>query len=304
MMLLFSWNGWPIGKELTAMRSIGINYAYWVQDWDVDFVPFIAKAKELGYDQLEVNGNTIAIMSQWGRSRLAFEAKNRQVILSYGLGLSPQFDISSLDEHVRKSGVAFMTQMIKAVGSMGGGDIGGVIYASWPGKLPKGEDKRWYVDQSVASMRSLMSVAEDNDVMLNVEVVNRYEQFLLNTCAEGLAYVRAVNHPNCGILLDTFHMNIEEDSLENAIRMAGLYLHGFHLGETNRKPVGMGRQPWDGIKKALDDIFYEGPLVQEPFITPGGQVGQDIAVWRNLVEDADLDVLAAESALFIRERLC
>jgi D-psicose/D-tagatose/L-ribulose 3-epimerase len=137
-----------------------------------------------------------------------------------------------------------------------------------------------------------------------VGILNRYEQFLLNTCAEGLDYIHAVNHPNCGILLDTFHMNIEEDSLGNAIRMAGLYLHGFHLAETNRKPVGLGRQPWGEIKKALDDIFYEGSLIQHPFITAGGQVGEDVAVWRELIPDADVDALAAESAIFIRDKLC
>jgi D-psicose/D-tagatose/L-ribulose 3-epimerase len=282
---------------------IGINYAYWAKDWDVDFVPFISKAKELGYDQLEVNGNTLAIMSPWGRERLANEAKANQIVLSFGVKLPPQFDISSLDEGIRKSGLAFMTQLIKAVGSLGGGSVGGVIQSCWPNRLPKGDDKRWYFDASVESMRELMSVAEDNNIMLNVEAINRYEHFLLNTCAEGLEYVRAVNHPNCGLQLNTFHMNIEEDNLGNAIRMAGFNLHGFHLGETNRKPVGMGRQPWGEIKKALDDSFYEGPLIQEPFITAGGQVGDDLSIWREVIPEADLDALAGESAMFMREKL-
>jgi D-psicose/D-tagatose/L-ribulose 3-epimerase len=98
-------------------------------------------------------------------------------------------------------------------------------------------------------------------------------------------------------------MNIEEDNLGNAIRMAGFNLHGFHLGETNRKPVGMGRQPWGEIKKALDDSFYEGPLIQEPFITAGGQVGDDLSIWREVIPEADLDALAGESAMFMREKL-
>jgi D-psicose/D-tagatose/L-ribulose 3-epimerase len=282
---------------------IGINYAYWAMDWDVDFVPLLSKAKELGYDQLEINGNTFAIMSSWGRQRLANEAKENQIALSFDLALFPQFDLSSLDERVRKSGIAYLTQLIKAVGSLGGGNIGGAIQSCWPARLPKGEDKRWYFDASVESMISLMPIAEDNNVRLNVEAINRYEHFLLNTCSEGLEYVHAVNHPNCGLLLNTFHMNIEEDNLGNAIRMAGFNLQGFHIGETNRKPVGLGRQPWGEIKKALDDIFYEGALVQESFITPRGQVGDDLSIWREVIPEPDLDALAGESALFMRERL-
>ncbi|MDD3903221.1 MAG: sugar phosphate isomerase/epimerase family protein [Sphaerochaeta sp.] len=285
------------------MRTVGISYAFWGHEWDVDFVPIVSKVKKLGYNQLEVNGITLEKMSAWGRKRLSYEARDQQLDLTYGAMLSSGYDVSSLDEEIRKAGVAFMVEMIKAVGSMGGGSIGGIIHSSVLSKLGKGEDKRRYFDQSVKSMRFLVKVAEDNDVMLNIGVSNRYEQFLLNTCPEALQYIHAVNHPNCGILLDTFHMNIEEDNMGDAIRMAGLYLHCLHLSETNRKPAGLGRQSWAEIRLALDDIYYDGPLVQNPFILSGGQVGHDACVWRELLEHPNLDELAKTSCLFIREHL-
>jgi D-psicose/D-tagatose/L-ribulose 3-epimerase len=136
-----------------------------------------------------------------------------------------------------------------------------------------------------------------------VEVINRFEQFLINTCAEALAYVNEVNSPACNILLDTFHMNIEEDSLGDAIRMAGKRLASLHLGEPNRKLPGMGRQPWGEIKLALDDINYEGPLVMEPFLTQGGAIGRAVAVWRDIVPNPDLDALAEQSAAFVKANL-
>jgi D-psicose/D-tagatose/L-ribulose 3-epimerase len=61
--------------------------------------------------------------------------------------------------------------------------------------------------------------------------------------------------------------------------------------------------PWAEIKKALDDIDYAGPLVMEPFIMKGGQIGRDIGVWRDLVENPDLDALAAQSAEFVKKTL-
>jgi len=98
-------------------------------------------------------------------------------------------------------------------------------------------------------------------------------------------------------------MNIEEDSIGDAIRRCGPYLSALHLGETNRKPPGCGRMPWEEIKKALDEVHFNGPLVMEPFVRPGGQVGRDIAVWRDLMPGADLDEEARKAVLFVKKVL-
>ena len=65
----------------------------------------------------------------------------------------------------------------------------------------------------------------------------------------------------------------------------------------------MGRMPWAEIRKALDDIKFDGPLVMEPFIVPGGQIGHDIALWRDLVPKPDMDGLAAASVEFVKKTL-
>jgi len=286
------------------MRNIGIYYAFWTREWDVDFFPFIAKVKHLGFDQLEINGGTFAMMTPTERLRLTDEAERQGIVLSYGIGLTADRDVSSLDESVRQNGILFMRRMIEAVGGAGGGMIDGTVHSAWPSTLPAGAtDKGPYLERSLASMKEYVKIAEDNHVILNVEVINRFEQYLLNTCAEALAYVREVNSPSCGILLDTFHMNIEEDSISDAILMAGSHLSALHLGETNRKPPGLGRMPWGEVKRALDDIGFDGPLVMEPFIASGGRVGRDIGLWRDLIPDADRDALARESAAFVGRTL-
>jgi len=99
-------------------------------------------------------------------------------------------------------------------------------------------------------------------------------------------------------------MNIEEDSIGGAIELAGSYLSGLHVGETNRKPPGTGRMDWGDIKRALDKINFDGPIVMEPFVRPGGTVGKNIAVWRDLMPGVDLDEAAAQSVQFLRDTLC
>lgn len=285
------------------MRNVGIYYAFWCNDWDVDFFPFIKKVKNLGYTQLEINGGTIVNMSPEERLKLKNEADKQKIALSYGIGLTANYDVSSLDEKIRLNGVSFMSDMIRAIGSMGGGTLGGSVYTTWPKQLPKGEKRIDYLNQSLKSMKVLSKIAEEENVTLLCEVLNRFEQFLLNTCEQGLEFVKQVDSPACKILLDTFHMNIEEDSIVQAIKDCGPYLGGLHLGENNRRPVGLGLMPWKEIKKALDEINYKGALVQEPFVMSGGQVGQDIAVWRDIIKNPDLDKLANDSAKFVRDNL-
>jgi D-psicose/D-tagatose/L-ribulose 3-epimerase len=286
------------------MRKVGVFYAYWTHEWEADFIPFVKKVKALGFDQLEVHGGAIAEMDAGSRKKLREEANQNSISLSYGIGLTPDHDVSSLDEATRNRGLQFMKRMIDAVAEMGGGMIGGTVHSCWPSTLPAGyENKQPFWDQSIRSMKELAPFAADRKVILNVEVINRFEQFLLNTCVEAVKYVEEIDNPACRILLDTFHMNIEEDSIGGAIRHAGRYLSALHVGETNRKLPGMGRMPWAEVKKALDDINFDGPIVMEPFVLPGGTIGRNIGIWREIVPNPDLDGMAAEAVRFVRKNL-
>jgi D-psicose/D-tagatose/L-ribulose 3-epimerase len=137
-----------------------------------------------------------------------------------------------------------------------------------------------------------------------MEALNRFEGYLLNTAEEAVAYVKAVGRDNVKVMLDTFHMNIEEESFSAAIHAAGSYLGHFHIGEPNRRPPHEGgRMDWAGIAGALREIGYQGTVVMEPFVLMGGQVGSDIKVWRDLSGNGgekELDEEARKSAAFIR----
>jgi len=283
------------------MNKIGIYYAYWTHDWDADFHPFIDKVAELGFDVLEVNPGTIANMTSEERQSLKAHADDKNIILSHCIGLPHKYDIASEDEAIRENGIAYLEKIAEAIGEMGGGNLSGIIYSSWPATMPEGEtDKRPYVERSVASMKKAIKAAEDNNVIFNMEVVNRFEQFLMNTCDEAIAYVEAVDSPNAKILLDTFHMNIEEDFIGEAIQKAGDKLGHLHIGENNRMPPGYGHIPWTEVGAALRKINYQGYVVMEPFLMPGGEVGRDIKVFRDMSVGLELDDEARKALMFIR----
>jgi D-psicose/D-tagatose/L-ribulose 3-epimerase len=285
------------------MNKIGIYYAFWTHDWDADFHPYVDKVADLGFDILEVNGGTIANMTAQERRNLLEHASARGITLSYCFGLPAKFDVASPDELTRMRGLELLGRMIKNIGEMGGGNLGGIIYSFWPATLPDGVEKQPYVDRSIASMKAAAKIATDHNVVLCMEVVNRFEQFILNTCDEALDYVKQVDSPNVKIMLDTFHMNIEEDHIGEAVKKAGSHLGHLHIGENNRRPPGYGHIPWDDLIQAIYQIGYQGNIVMEPFLMPGGQVGRDIRVFRDLSVGINLDEEARKALNFIRARL-
>jgi D-psicose/D-tagatose/L-ribulose 3-epimerase len=98
-------------------------------------------------------------------------------------------------------------------------------------------------------------------------------------------------------------MNIEEDSFAGAIKTAGRHLGHLHIGETNRRAPGRGKMPWGEIFDALKTIRFKGSIVMEPFLMPGGEVGRDIKVFRDLRDGLDLDREAARACAFVKRTI-
>jgi D-psicose/D-tagatose/L-ribulose 3-epimerase len=282
------------------MNTVGIHYGYWTQHWDSEPLQFVKRAQKCGFDILEVNAPKVTRMSDSERDALKGAAADAGLGLTYSIGMTSDMDLTSEDAATRKKGVAFLKDVVRAMKQIGGTVMAGINYSSWPRKLLHGEDKKLLTDRSIEGVREAIKTAEDCDVIFCVEVVNRFEQFMMNTAAEGIAFAQEVGSPNCKILLDTFHMNIEEESIGGSIEEAGTWLGHFHLGETNRRPPGRGRMPWSEIFGALKKINYQGALVMEPFLLPGGEVGRDICVYRDLLGNGDLDEEATLSVQFVR----
>lgn len=286
-------------------NPVGIYYAYWEREWDTDFVPYVEKVKKLGFDILEINAGAITEMSSAERRALADTAKEYGIGLTYCIGLPGKFDVSSEDEAIRKNGIDYVGRILDCMHEMGGKTLGGIIYASWPMKgVPDIDLKKRLRAQSLKSLGELMKKAEQYDISYCLEIVNRFEQCILNCAAEGIEYLKELGSPNAKLLLDTFHMNIEEDNIGDAIRSAKGMLGHFHIGECNRKTPGTGRMLWSEIFTALSDIDYKGAVVMEPFLKTGGQVGSDIRVFRDLSGNADneqMDRMAERSAKFVKE---
>lgn len=281
------------------MNKIGIYYGYWTKDWIVDFSKYVDRAENLGFDIIEFDIGAVMDSPKDFQDKLLRKIKSTNIDVSFCVGLPKGYDISSGDSRERYRGIEYLKQAIIKTSEFEGKNLSGIIYGVWEDSIGPGEDKNIYVNRSIDSIKEVMDTAKQHNVLCNVEVVNRFEQFMLNTSKEALEYVNQVNHPNLKILLDTFHMNIEEDSFSEAISSVGKNLGQFHIGANNRKLPGEGHLDWEEITQALKDINFEGPIVMEPFISEGGDIAQNVKVWRDL-DIKNKDLAAKKAKEFIK----
>lgn len=283
----------------------GIYYSFWEKAWVADYIPYVKKVKDLGFDILEVGCHHMLNMDDEYIIRLKEEAAAQGIVITGGYGPDAQHNIASADPAIVKAAFEKYEATFKKMKTCGIQWLGGGLYSYWPADYTIEIDKEGDKARSIANMRELADMAAAYDITLGMEVLNRFEGYILNTCEEAVEFVDKIGKDNIKVMLDTFHMNIEEESFSEAIKLAGSRLGHMHVGEPNRKcPHAGSRMPWEEIGNALHEINYNGTIVMEPFVRMGGEVGRDIRVWRDISKgcpDAQLDTDAATSVKFLRE---
>jgi sugar phosphate isomerase/epimerase len=128
------------------------------------------------------------------------------------------------------------------------------------------------------SFKTCVEIAGEEGVRIAFEPLNRYETQLLNTAKEGLELIDRVGADNLGLLLDTFHMNIEESSIEESIKTCGDRIFHFHVADSNRWYPGAGHLDFRGILEALYSTGYSGFVSGEFLAVPDADVAAQKAL--------------------------
>ena len=283
--------------------KFGIYYSYWEQEWSADCLRYVEKVAKLGFDVIEIAAHHLNSYSPAHIAEVARSARDNGIAITSGSRSVPSEEPGFCRSSDQKSGPGVLRRDTANLAKLDIHVIGGALHSYWPIDYSKPVDKAGDRARGVEGISSLADFAADLGVDLCLEVLNRFENHVLNTVDEGVAFVREVGKPNVKVMLDTFHMNIEEDSFGTAIRTAGPLLGHFHTGENNRRVPGKGRLPWHEIGTALREIGYSGAVVMEPFVKMGGGVGRDIKVWRDLSDNADeaqMDEAARQALAFSR----
>ena len=168
---------------------------------------------------------------------------------------------------------------------MGSKILTGVIHCSWGVSDAKGSNKEIKFINSANSLKNIGSHLEKKNIRLGIEPLNRYETDFINTVDEGLELCRLVNHPHIGLLLDVYHMNIEEKNMIESIKRASNKIFHFHVAENDRGIPGTGTLNFKGIFKTLMSIGYNKNVTLEMFIQANQNTSKDLFTWRNIEND-------------------
>lgn len=278
--------------------QIGVNAWVWTSPLTTKELENIApKVKEMGFDWIEVPLEDLGDMDH---------KRGAEIIKEYDLGVSgcvamgPDRDLIHPDKAIRDNGMDYVKGAIQAVNDLGGNNLVGPLYSAVGRTWQSTEEERARdTDLLVENLSELAAYAADYDVVLCLEPLNRFETSFVNLAWQAIPIIDQVDHPNCQIMLDTFHMNIEEKSLGNAIRAVGPRLHHVHACENDRGAPGTGNIPWDEVAKGLNDIGYDGPVVIESFTAKVKSIARAAAIWRSLAPSQD--ALAEDGLKFLRQ---
>jgi D-psicose/D-tagatose/L-ribulose 3-epimerase len=234
-------------------------------------------------------------------TRSAAEDAGLSIVLAARVNLTR--DLASRDPAARVAGIAYLENCVDTAVALGATIVGGPLYGAplvFAGRAPapvEPDERKRRVDAVVSGLEVAARRAADAGVVLGVEPLNRFETDIANTAGHAIEIAERVGSPAVGVMLDTFHMNMEEFDLAVAIRKTGDRLVHFQANENNRGFVGSGHIDWPGIARALNDVNYTGPIVLEPFRRDDERAGVTLAQWRAPTRDEDAELAASISFL-------
>lgn len=271
----------------------GMNLLLWSGEVTDELLPTCQRLKEIGFDGVELPMFNLDLdygalgrrLDDLGLRRTAVTIRNED-----DNPISP-------DPAIRTKGVELNQKTLDCCAAVGAETLVGPYHSAigvFSGSGRTDDEWKWGVD----SMRQTAEHAGNVGVQLGVEALNRFECYFLNCHADSAAFVREVDHPACGMMYDTFHSNIEEKDVREAIRVGGDKLVHIHISENDRSTPGAGGVNWKANFDAIHETGYDGWLVIEAFGLALPEIAAATKIWRRMFRD-EL-TLASEGLAFMK----
>jgi len=240
-----------------------------------DLAGNIARIASWGYDGVEVAVRQPQLLDV--DSLLALAAQHGLAIPAIGTGQAwgeEGLSYTDPDEATRQAAIARTLAHIPLAARTGAVIINGLLRGIVRPGVAHAQAMRWLV----SALQECCRAAAAQGVRIALEPINRYETTLINNVAQGLDLLARIGADNMGLLLDTFHMNIEEPQLAESIRTCGDRIFHFHVADSNRWYPGAGHLDFARILEALAATGYQGWVSGEFMPQPDGETAAQKAI--------------------------
>ena len=281
----------------SIVNPIGVSTWLWTSPLaDADLDSLVPRISGWGFDIIEL---PIEQPGDWDPARTA------ELTAAAGLGtttcavMTPDRDLTTTDRATTAATQAYLRRCIEMAAAVGSPVVAGPIYAPVARLWQLGpDDRKQTIARLVEALRSVADHADRHQVHLALEPLNRYETSLINTVEQAMEVVDGVGSPALGVLLDTFHMNIEEKDPAAATRLAAGHIAHVQACGTDRGTPGADQFGWDRFAKALAAAAYAGPICIESFTAHNAAIARAASIWRPLAPTQD--ALAVDGLAFLR----
>jgi D-psicose/D-tagatose/L-ribulose 3-epimerase len=279
--------------------KIGVSTWLWSSPFTTESVAVFAKIKDMGFDAVEIPVEYPELIN----AAVVKEALVRHQLQPVVCGaFGPTRDLTHEDPSVHQNCFQYIFDCFALCNAWDAKFLAGPMYSA-VGKarmLPPAERTiEW--DRAVKNLRVVCQRAHEQGLMIALEPLNRFESDLVNTAEDVLRLVKDVDHPAANVLLDSFHMGLEEVDLEQAIEEVGTKLIHVQVSENNRGIPGSGLTPWDTFRKGLEKINYQGVVSIESFTPEIKELAGAVSIWRNFAKTQD--DFAMKGIKFLKELL-
>ena len=277
----------------------GASTFIWESPFGDDKLDLARRVADLGFDTLEICVEDPARITASAVARAAAEAG---VTIAVCGAFGPDRDVSHEEAARRRLGVEYLKVCIDLAAELGAANVIGPMYsATGKTRLLSDAERERQREWATEGLREAGEYAGERGVGLAIEPLNRFETDLVNTVEQGLDLCERVGLDHVGLLLDTFHMNIEERSIPDAIRAAGTRLRHFHACENDRGAPGTGHVEWEDVFAALGDVGYDGLVVIESFTPSIREIARAVSTWRPVARSGD--DLARDGLTFLKRQV-
>lgn len=277
--------------------KFGVSTWLWTSPFQTDSIALFGKIKEMGYDVVEIPVEDPSLIDIQTLKKALQEFELEPVICG-AFGTSR--DLTHENPSFHQTSFQYIESCLEICYELNAGFLAGPMYSAvGKARLVSPEQKKIEWQRAVTNLTKVCEMAGSRGLQIALEPLNRFETDLINTAEDVVRLIGDINHPAAKVMLDGFHMNIEEPDIEKAILLTGENLIHVQVSENYRGTPGTGQTRWDAYKRGLEAINYEGAICIESFTPEIKELAGAVCIWRPLVPSQD--GFAREGLQFLKQ---